>query len=44
MEQTFVYFPELFVKQMLESWMNANSQIFYQLSQFNVWNQHNQQK
>ena len=43
MEEIVISFPELFVKKMLEPWMNANIQIVAQLSKANVWKQHNPQ-
>ena len=39
-EETFKSFPDLFVKKMLEPWMNSSIQIVPKLSKVNLWNQH----
>ena len=38
-EVTFAQFSELFVKNILEPWMNSNIQVVAQLSKVNIWNQ-----
>ena len=44
LSETFASFLKLFVKKLLEPWINANIQIVAQVSKIDVWDKHSKKK